>query len=142
MASVDETKDQYSGWDWNDPPDNICDLGYGFQPNWSNCDSSWAADWQGCVHLSGSGPHCFQITGAADEACASLFFNGATTADVQSGGVVKCLNVGEGNYPIRWHYSMDNGSASSMHVRYCGGTGSTCTPTLALPSRMLRVACP
>jgi hypothetical protein len=141
MSSVDETRDQYSGWDWENPPDDICSAAYGFRPQWTGCDSSWAADWQGCIHLVGSGPHCLQIVGSANEGCAALFFNGATTVDVQSSGPAKCFNIAAGNYPIRWHYTMDNGTASSMHVRYCNGQGASCVPTLAIPSSMLRVAC-
>jgi hypothetical protein len=143
MNPIAQERDQYSGWDWEDPPDDVCSNGYRFLPNWSNCDSSWAADWQGCIHLEGSGPHCFQIAGGTNEGCAALYFNGNTgNADVQTGGAAKCFSVGTGNYPIRWHYTMDNGSGSSMHVRYCAGTGSNCTPSAAIPSRMLRTRCP
>jgi hypothetical protein len=143
MSSIDQERDQYSGWDWQDPPDDVCNSGYRFLPNWTNCDSSWAADWQGCIHLEGNGPHCFQIAGGTGQGCAALYFNGNTgNADVQTGGAAKCFTVGTGNYPIRWHYTMDNGSSSSMHVRYCAGTGSNCTPSAAIPSRMLRTRCP
>ncbi len=143
MNPIEQERDQYSGWDWEDPPDDVCSNGYRFLPNWTNCDSSWAGDWQGCIHLEGNGPHCFQIAGGTNEGCAALYFNGNTgNADVQSGGAAKCFTVGTGNYPIRWHYTMDNGSGSSMHVRYCAGTGGNCAPSAAIPSRMLRVRCP
>jgi hypothetical protein len=142
MATVLETKDQYSGWDWDNPPDDICSAAYGFQPPWSVCDTTWAADWQGCVQLTGSGPHCFEIFGGTQEGCAALYFDGNTgTANTQSGKPAVCFDVPAGNYPIRWHYTMDNGSSSSMHVRYCNGAGTTCVPTTAIPSSMLRITC-
>jgi hypothetical protein len=142
MSRVDEERDQSAGWDWNDSPNDICSSAYGFLPNWSGCDSSWAADWQGCIDLKGGGPHCFQITGGTDEACAALFLDGSTTADVQTGTPAKCFDVPNGPYPIRWHYTMDNGSGSGMHVLYCAGNGSSCTPSAAIPSTRLRTSCP
>lgn len=144
MQNVAEELDQYSGWDWEDPPNNICDSGYAFLPNWTGCDSTWAADWQGCIHLTSDGPHCFQITGGTNEGCAALYFNGNTgNADAQSGTGPVCFNVSAGDYPIRWHYTMDDGSSSSMHVQYCDAAGGgDCTPSTAIPSRMLRTQCP
>jgi len=145
MNPIIEERNQYSGWDWDNPPDNVCDSEYAFRPNWSNgsCRSGWAADWQGCIHLEGAGPHCFQIAGGSSQGCAALYFNGNTgTADIQTGAAAKCFNVGTGNYPIRWHYTMDQASSSSMHVRYCAGTGSNCAPSTAIPARMLRTSCP
>jgi hypothetical protein len=144
QGNVSEEKNQYAGWDWQDPPDNICDPGYGFAPNWSNCDSSWAARWNGCIHFATAGPHCFQIAGGTAEGCAALYFNGNSgNADAQSGTAVKCFTVAAGNYPILLHYTMDNGSVSSMHVLYCDAQGGLpCTPSIAIPSRMLRTSCP
>ena len=111
QGNVSEEKNQYAGWDWQNPPDNICDPGYGFAPNWSNCNSAWAARWNGCVHFETGGPHCFQIAGGTGEGCAALYFNGNSgNADAQSGTAVKCFNVAANNYPILLHYTMDNGS--------------------------------
>jgi hypothetical protein len=45
MSRVSEELDQSAGWDWNDAPNDICSSQYGFRPNWTGCDSSWAADW-------------------------------------------------------------------------------------------------
>jgi len=140
QQGVDETKNQCAGWDWSNPPDDICNSGYGFTPNWSGCDSSWAADWRGFINLT-AGNHCFRITGSTGEGCASLFFNTQTTG-IQTGAAAQCFNVAAGVYPIRWHYTMDNGSSSSMHVMYCAGGGSTCTPNVVLPARMLRPTYP
>jgi len=54
-----------------------------------------------------------------------------------------CFTRAVGVYPIRWHHMMDDGPVfdpndSSMHVNYCAGTA--CTPTVAIPSSMLRVS--
>jgi hypothetical protein len=144
QGNVVEEKNQYGGWDWENPPDDICDAGYGFAPRWNSCDFSWAARWSGCIHFETGGPHCFQIVGGTAEGCAALYFNGNSgSADVQSGTPVKCFNVAAADYPILLHYTMDNGSSSSMHVRYCDALGdATCTPSTAVPSRMLRTSCP
>jgi hypothetical protein len=141
--NVDEELNQHAGWDWNDSPDNICDSDYGFSPNWDHCDQSWAARWSGCVHFDTAGPHCFQIAGDTDEGCAALYFNENTgNADAQTGTAVKCFSVAAGNYPLMFHYTMDLASHSSMHVRYCDAQGgATCTPSVAIPSRMLRTSC-
>lgn len=129
---------QWSGWDWNNPPDNRCDPGYAFLPNWTSCSSTWQADWKGFIHFPSSGKQCFNITGGNSEGCAALYFNGnAGTADTQTGGTTKCFDVPAGAYPIEWHYTMDNGSSSSMHVNYCFGGASTCDPTVAVPYQML-----
>ncbi|MDH5671836.1 MAG: hypothetical protein OEZ06_06775 [Myxococcales bacterium] len=138
--SIQEQKDQYSGWDWDNAPDNICDAAYGFEPAWSNCDSSWQADWQGFINLPDSGQHCFAVAPGGDEGCTSVFFNGATVP-VQD-GQTQCFNVGGGIYSIRLHHGMDNGSAAGMHVYYCAGGGSTCTPTEPIASRQLRSSSP
>ena len=138
-GSIDETRNQCAGWDWNNPPDNICSSEYGFQPNWTNCDSSWQADWTGFINLTQAGQHCFRITGGNSEGCASLFFNTETNG-VQTGGATACFNVAAGVYPIYWHYTMDNGSSSSMHVQYCFGGAAACTPSVVLPHRMLRIS--
>jgi hypothetical protein len=144
QGNIAEERNQYSGWDWNNAADDICDADYHFAPNWAGCDTTWAARWSGCVHFDTAGPHCFEINGSNVEGCAALYFNGNTgNADVQTGNTVKCFNVAAGNYPLMFHYTMDNGSASSMHVRYCDAKGAgTCTPTQALPSKMLRTSCP
>jgi hypothetical protein len=144
QGNVVEEKNQYGGWDWENPPDDVCDAGYGFAPRWSNCTVWWAARWNGCIHFETGGPHCFQIVGGTGEGCAALYFNGNSGgADAQSGTPVKCFNLAAGNYPILLHYTMDNGSSSSMHVRYCDAQpGTTCTPSTAIPSRMLRTSCP
>lgn len=144
QGNVDEEKNQYAGWDWNDSDDNVCSASYGFRPNWTNCDSTWAARWNGCVHFDTAGPHCFQITGGTGQGCAALYFNGNSgNADAQSGTAVKCFDVAAGNYPLMFHYTMDDGSSTGMHVRYCDAAGgTTCTPTAAIPSRMLRPTCP
>jgi hypothetical protein len=136
-GSIQEARNQYSGWDWNNPPDNLCNAGYGFLPPWTVCDSTWQADWQGYIYLHGSGRHCFGITGGTDEGCGSLFFDGATNG-IQNGSAL-CFDRAEGAYPIRWHYTMDNGSNGSLHVNYCNGGASSCTPSVAIPSSLLRV---
>ena len=132
-----EEKNQCAGWDWSNPPDDICNAGYGFTPAWSGCDSTWQADWQGFINLTQAGQHCFRITGSNNEGCASLFFNNSNPP-AQNDGSTRCYNVAAGVYPIRWHYTMDDGSSSSMHVMYCSGGGATCTPSVVLPARMLR----
>lgn len=145
QGNVDEEKDQYSGWDWQgNPPDDIQSSEYGFLPNWSGSDTTWSAEWEGCIHLTTAGPHCFQIEGGTSEGCAALYFNGNTdAADCQSGTGPKCFTVPAGNYPILFHYTMDNGSSSSMHVQYCdAGGAATCTPSAAIPAKLLRAACP
>ena len=72
------------------------------------------------------------------------FFDGNTgDADVQSNDAAKCFMAAAGNYPLTLHYTMDNNSSSSMHVRYCDAKGgANCSPTAALPARMLRTKCP
>jgi hypothetical protein len=71
-------------------------------------------------------------TGADAEGCASLFFNN------------RCYNVAAGVYPIRWHYTMDDGRRLVViHARHVLlRRGSTCTPNVVLPARMLRVSNP
>jgi len=140
-GTIQQQRDQYSGWDWNDPPDDLCSAGYNFLPNWTACDSTWQADWQGFINLTSAGQHCFRITGGSGEGCAAIFFN-TETSPAQTGTPAKCYNVAAGVYPIRWHYTMDNGSSSSMHIEYCFGGGVTCTPSAVLPARMLRSTYP
>jgi hypothetical protein len=140
-GSIQEEKDQCRGWDWNDVGDSICTTGYGFTPNWTVCDSSWQAEWKGFINLTSSGQHCFMITGGTSEGCASLFFNTETNG-VQTAAGARCYNMSAGVYPILWHYTMDNGSTSSMHLMYCFGGGSTCTPSATLPASMLRPTYP
>jgi hypothetical protein len=144
MQNIDEELDQYSGWDWDDAPNDIDSSEYHFEPNWTGSDGSWAAQWEGCIHLSTAGPHCFQIEGGTDEACAAFYFDGNTgSADFQSDTGPKCFTVPEGNYPIFFHYTMDSGSSSGMHVQYCDAAGSaSCTPSVAIPAKMLRAQCP
>jgi hypothetical protein len=150
--SLSEELDQYSGWDWDDPGDDITSAGYDFQPNWSNGDSSWQINAEGYINLAQDGHHCFAITGSNDEACASLYFldtpaagwsgwegtDDSMPATVQHGGSA-CFDLVAGVYPIRWHYSMDNGSSSDFHLQYCHDPAADCTPDQALPSTMLRV---
>jgi hypothetical protein len=136
-GSIQQTLDQYAGWDWNNPPDDICSSGYGFRPNWTQCDSTWQAEWSGVINLAQAGNHCFNITGSTNEGCGSLFFDTATNG-IQTGAPTQCFDVAAGVYPILWHYTMDNGSSSSMHVNYCFGGASTCTPSTAIPASMLR----
>jgi hypothetical protein len=141
MASnpVEQQKDQYSGWDWNDPPDSICSTGYNFQPNWTVCSSTWQADWQGYINLTQGGNHCFDVLGGNNEACASIFFDTQTTGVTHASGPM-CYMAPAGAYPIRWYYQMDNGSGSDMHIAYCFGGAGTCTPSVAIPATMLRVS--
>jgi len=138
-GGIQEELDQYSGWDWDDPPNNLCDVEYDFQPNWSVCDSTWQADWQGYINLVGNGQHCFGISGSSNEACGSLFFDDEING-IQTGLSSQCFNVNAGVYPIRWHYTMDNGSSSDLHVNYCFGGGNSCVPNTAIPSTILRVS--
>jgi hypothetical protein len=135
---VDQELNQWSGWNWNNPPDNRCDPGYQFSPNWTSCSNAWQADWKGYVHFITAGKQCFNITGGSSEGCAALYFNGnAAGADAQTGSATKCFDVQAGAYPIEWHYTMDNGSTSSLHVNYCFGGSATCTPTAVIPYQML-----
>jgi hypothetical protein len=138
-----EQKNQYSGWDWTDPADSICSAGYNFQPNWSLCGDSdairWSADWQGYINLTQTGNHCFSVTGSNNEGCASIFFNMETSGATHVSGP-KCYNVPAGAYPIRWFYTMDNGSNSDMHINYCFGGSAMCVPSVVIPATMLRVS--
>jgi hypothetical protein len=153
-GNVNEELDQSSGWAWSaNPPDNACDAAYDFKPAWTACDNTWAADWQAYVNLA-AGTHCFQLLGGTSEGCAALFisttvaasFGGwstvaaSTVPDTQSGGAAKCVTLAAGVYPIRWHYTMDNGSSSSMQLAYCHDASAACTPTQPLPASMLRVS--
>ena len=137
QRTIEEEKDQYAGWDWTNPPDDICNAGYGFAPNWSNCDNTWQAEWSGYIRFAEAGTHCFAITGSTAEGCASLFFDQEEQA-LQTGQAARCFERAEGVYPILWHYTMDNGSSSSLHLLYCFDPNAPCTPSAALPSRLLR----
>ena len=145
VASVPlvEQQDQYSGWDWIDPADNICSALYNFQPPWKQCNDinaiRWQADWQGYINLTKSGKHCFGSLGVIEESCAVIFFNTETTGITQLSGTA-CYDVPAGKYPIRWHYEMDNGSDSDMHIIYCFGGAMTCSPAIAIPANMLLVS--
>jgi len=129
---------QRAGWDWNDSPDDLCSAGYGFAPAFSVCAATWQAQWTATVRLAG-GQHCWEIAGSATEGCAALYFDGEV-APVQTGKGVHCYARDAGDYPLLWHYTMDNGSTSSLHLRYCHDASGPCTPSAALPARMLRVA--
>jgi hypothetical protein len=129
---------QHAGWDWNDAPDDVCAAAYGFAPNFSVCANTWQAQWRASVQLA-AGAHCFEIAGSAAEGCAALYFD-AESAPVQTGQGALCYERAAGAYPLLWHYTMDNGSASALHLRYCAAaSGARCTPSAALPARMLRV---
>jgi hypothetical protein len=141
-GQISEEKNQCAGWDWSNPPDDICNSSYGFTPAWSGCDSSWQADWQGFINLTQAGQHCFRVTGSNSLGCASLFFNNDNSPAQNGSQNTRCFNVAAGVYPIRWHYTMAILSGSSMHVQYCFGGGSTCTPNTVLPARMLRAVYP
>jgi hypothetical protein len=130
---------QHAGWDWGDnPPNDLCDQDYGFSPNWTECGGNWQAQWLGFINLKTAGHHCFAITGGADEGCGALFFN-TEDAPAQSGMDAKCYDVPAGVYPIMWHYTMDNGSGSTLHVLYCGDEAADCVPIEAMPAALLRV---
>jgi hypothetical protein len=152
-GGADETLDQYAGWDFDDTDDNRTNPGYGFQPPFTDGDSSWQIDAVGHIQLA-AGRHCFEVAGETDESCGTLFvattpsdqFGGwdaedsGTTATAQHGGGVSCLDLEAGVYPIRWHYEMDNGRGpQAMHLRHCHDESADCTPTDAIPSRILRV---
>ncbi|MDD9937185.1 MAG: hypothetical protein OXT09_26485 [Myxococcales bacterium] len=85
-----------------------------------------------------AGQHCFGNTGSIDEGCDSLFFDDATTGVYN--GQVQCFDVPAGAYPIRSHDTMDHESGSDLHVNYCSGGASTCTPAAAIPSSLRRVS--
>jgi len=139
--SVQETLDQYAGWDFQDAPDDITASGYGFMPPFVTGDNTWQAEWSGFVYLQTAGLHCFGITGATSRGCGTLFFDD-NAQPLQTGGQV-CHDLEPGIYPIRWHYVMDDGGdAKSMHVNYCAGGDAPCTPTAVLPSSMLRPESP
>jgi hypothetical protein len=142
-GTIREEKDQCAGWNFNDSPDSICSASYGFIPNWTVCDTNWAAEWKGYINLTGSGNHCFAVTTSliSGGGCASLYFNTETNG-LQSGAGTRCYNVSAGVYPILWHYTMSNASTSAMHVQYCFGGGTTCTPSAAIPASMLRPTYP
>jgi hypothetical protein len=140
-SGVREERLQSAGWSWADSPDSICDPSYGFQPAWQQCGGGererWQADWQGTIFLAEPGQHCFSVVGRESEACATLWFNGATTGpDYRTGA--RCYTVAAGVYPIRWYYQMDDGSSSDLHVNHCFGGAAPCTPTLEIPSTLLR----
>jgi hypothetical protein len=145
VASVPmvEQMDQYSGWDWTNPDDSICTPGYNFQPPWTQCSDSnairWQADWQGYINLTQSGQHCFAAVGASDQSCTAIYFNTETMGITDLSGYV-CFDVPAGAYPIRWHYEMDNGSDSNMHVSYCFGGATPCALGLPILASMLRVS--
>jgi hypothetical protein len=156
--SLVEELDQYSGWDRNDPEDEINNSGYNFQPNWSNHDQSWQINAEGFINLAENGFHCFVVSGNRGEACASLYvvdtpedswdgwdsMNDSTPATVQHGTDTRCFNLSAGIYPIRWHYDTDNdfifgSNTNDFHLQYCYSADHECTPSQAIPSVMLRV---
>ena len=96
----------------------------------------------GFINVRQGDTQCFAIDGNTNQVCASLFFNGATTTAVQTDEAAVCFNVGTGVYPIRWYMEMDDGKNTTLHVRYCSGTGAACTPTEAIPASMLRPTYP
>ena len=155
MSDIREEQDQSAGWSWSDdPPDDLCEAEYRFEPAWTDCNDSWALDWQGYVYLT-EGHHCFQLAGEADEDCGALYFvdgeaSGfggwddlpeSTAANAQTGDSAVCFTISdEGSYPVRWHYTMDDGAHGTLQLLYCGDEAADCTPSAPLPSRMLRVA--
>ncbi|HEX4476115.1 MAG TPA: hypothetical protein VH142_13610, partial [Polyangiaceae bacterium] len=137
-TTIVEEKQQFSGWNWNNPPDSSCSSAYDFEPNWSTCRSTWQADWKGFVNIREDGYQCFSVAGLPDKGCASLYFHSDQLATVQTGGLPECVYRPAGVYPIQWHYTMATNSQSSMQVDYCFGGTAKCMPTLPLPSSMLR----
>ena len=137
-----ETKTQAGGWNWQNPTSaDICSPGYGFHPNWSVCDTDWQVDFQGFIELDNGGQHCFRVTSDTTGACGSAFFNNATTGLTSASGA-QCFNVAAGVYPIRWFYETSGGPKTNFKVSYCHGGSQTCTPTVSVPSRMLRTQAP
>ena len=137
-----ETKTQAGGWNWQNPTSaDICSPGYGFHPNWSVCDTDWQVDFQGFIELDNGGQHCFRVTSDTTGACGSAFFNNATTGFTSASGA-QCFNVAAGVYPIRWFYETSGGPKTNFKVSYCHGGSQTCTPTVSVPSRMLRTQAP
>src|SRR5690606_26798129 len=65
---VREEKNQYSGWNWNEPgSSNLCAPEYGFEPEWSVCGDEYQVDSQAVIRLE-PGWNCFMIEeGASPE---------------------------------------------------------------------------
>jgi len=140
-GSIQEQKDQYSGWSWGDADDDICHADYGFAPNWSNCDSTWQVEWTGFIDLKVDGYHCFSITGGTDENCTAFTIANAPAPLML--GETQCYYFDAGAYPIRWFHAMDDGrSGVSMDIRYCEGGNSQCTPSATIPATKLRATDP
>jgi len=149
-----EELDQSAGWSWeSNPPDSNCNGAYGFEPPWTQCDSTWQGDWRATIRLR-AGHHCFELTGGTNESCAALYvevdtpadqFGGwesldaATAADAQTDSGPVCFTVAEGSYPIMWHYTMDNGAGGSLQLRHCFDAAVDCTPSDILPAALLQV---
>ncbi len=127
-----------SGWDWGGSalPSEICNAGYRFRPNWTQCSSDWQVDYKSKLKLDNGGQHCFQIAGDAASTCGSLFVEGASTAITFETGA-QCFDLEAGIYDLRWFY-MTGSPKKALRVRYCFGGDEACAPTESISNRMLR----
>jgi RHS repeat-associated protein len=125
-----------SGWDFSVTSGDACNSGFGFDPAWKTCGTSFAVSAEGMIRLPTPARYCFALAGSTAEQCASLFFAGAPVG--VTGSTAFCTDRDAGVYPIAWYYETTNTTQNELHLRYCSSTSGDCTPTQALPNSMLR----
>jgi RHS repeat-associated protein len=114
-----------SGWDFSTTDQDLCDPGFGFEPEWEECRDDFAIRYQASVRLLGMGRHCFQLEGSTTNQCASMFI-GATAITT---GAPVCMTLAGGTYGIEWFYETTNNGTSSLHIEHCFGGATDCVPT-------------
>lgn len=127
----------YSGWDFATNDRNACDAGFDFAPAWTGCGEDFGVHYSGVVRLAQNGVHCFRLSGSTNDQCGALYF-ARDTAPFLSNGGAGCYALPAGVYPIEWFYETTSDGTNELHVDYCFGGQTVCTPNTALPAEDLR----
>lgn len=114
-----------SGWSFSTNDHNICNPGFGFEPDWSICHEDFGVKYEGLLRLAGTGKHCFKVEGSVADQCASLFIAARTV----STGATTCVDLNEGIYGFAIFYETTGNGLNHMRIKHCFGGASSCTPT-------------
>jgi RHS repeat-associated protein len=113
-----------SGWEFATADRNICDAGFGFDPDWTACRQNFAVKYEARLRLDQSGRHCFQVQGSTASQCATLFIAGRA---ISTGSPV-CIDAAAGPYGVTLFYETTSQGQNELHLRHCFGNHADCTP--------------
>jgi RHS repeat-associated protein len=131
----EESNHLTSGWDFATTDTDVCEPGFDYTPSWDGCGEDFAARYSATMRLEQSGFYCFAVNGGTTSQCGALFVENTSTV---SGGSPICLELAGGFYPIEWFYETTSSGTNELHIDFCFGDTTTCTPTSSIPPEILR----